>query len=936
LGPEETESEGGEEEVPPGLATPTRSGSGHGCDDCEHVVCGSCEEVLLTPAKKRTRCDECGRKRLNRLAPCECESTSPSQASTVPESLYSDSPDFATLSESASSLGSSGESRARLPEVPDELSSAKQLARLLRAEGVKLVDADAAYAILRAESLVKMSLIHRQEERPAGFPLGAWTALRDVATGPSLAELWDADLVQDTPVTLDLTPLPPVHPDHPYAPFLTPRAGFVTMDGRASMLFHRLPEKATNAEEAVKALRARMDSEAQNLTVLLAVSGAGKTRTLLECLCSRHGIYFDFDSASPLCQEDCREFLRLCRLMGGADATELTQLATRWTSLLILSRLYLLDYLRRGRGRAGGIELTPKQWTIAQVQRENGALFARIFERFLSTRSSHLDTLHFVNGRVAAAQAAAPARSRRQGATSDRLPFPVAIDEIMFLLDESTVRFASGSRSADSLRSAFTPVCQVLHSDIKGVHTLLAGTSIRTRRALAQLRSAIAKPQVPFEDLYFTSFSRFVDATAVRNYMNNINAADKETGKVPVGGCDAELRQLVGRPRFAARSLEILLDRATSDTPATLPASQADAMRDAIRTVIEEQCRPSTPSEHRTLYDSLAGIVAKTGTAGREYVSHFEVLSNLIMAYVLLGDKLCFSTSDHQEYVDGNICHLTEDGEGVRVLESLVVSATVALFKRERLDATLSLVGIIAKAFLPGSSRGYLVEMLLPAACRTLLTKTADVRAHRLFRKPLYDGTLPDWFRGPITLADPFRRCFASLHRYLDLRVNEGDFVLPETAAGPDLAFKFKVGNSTRLCLLQSKYYSGGLPRGEQDHAMATTDPSTLYCYTSSKGGRLATCEQRKVGVRVAKIADDKYARQSGCLRILFVLTHAQQPRAAKNGPSNPIPRRSTTMGSDVVLVIDQTNLHHFLPEYADTLLSLLSKGACQSTQASQ
>ena len=95
--------------------------------------------------------------------------------------------------------------------------------------------------------------------------------------------------------------------------------------------------------------------------------------------------------------------------------------------------------------------------------------------------------------------------------------------------------------------------------------------------------------------------------------------------------------------------------------------------------------------------------------------------------------------------------------------------------------------------------------------------------------------------------------------------------------------------------------------------------------------------DQERLVERVsAKIADDKYARQSGCLRILFVLTHAQQPRAAKNGPSNPIPRRSTTMGSDVVLVIDQTNLHHFLPEYADTLLSLLSKGACQSTQASQ
>jgi hypothetical protein len=173
--------------------------------------------------------------------------------------------------------------------------------------------------------------------------------------------------------------------------------------------------------------------EEDDIKVFLAVSGAGKTRTLLELLYSRYGYYFVMSSSSSFGSQDLRTCMTYCEAKSG-DLIEVD----RAIRLLLFVRTSVCKLLIEN-----GIT-EPKQILLAQIHPVDFFgldLFAVLYSDILNVNLS-----------------------QRFVASSNPFPF-IAIDEIQISLEGLNLFRLPVSKSA---RPFFSPLVYYIKHNFRG------------------------------------------------------------------------------------------------------------------------------------------------------------------------------------------------------------------------------------------------------------------------------------------------------------------------------------------------------------------------------------------------------------------------------------------------------------------------------------
>ncbi|XP_024537704.1 uncharacterized protein LOC112348768 isoform X2 [Selaginella moellendorffii] len=547
-----------------------------------------------------------------------------------------------------------------------------------------------------------------------------------------------------------------------------------------------------------------LDSKGPVVSVV-GTSGSGKTRTLLELLCSRIGLYFVADMQGNFGFEDLT-LLRSLVLEGVAYDVR-AALAQSVVRASVLARLFLLK-------RCLEVKFSAREWLLLQLL---GSQFVQvdICRDLTGSLLVKLEALGVVRRQETLEEEINEQWQQVIGMATDVV---VVLDEAQALFELHKDQFKPFGGGTGT-RSSFHQVYEALSRPSRGVTAklLLSATCLAGYKETEVFSPAIAKQLL--RGPAFCSFGKFRDTGDMYKYMKNFVAVDDTV--------DEELLQrFVGRYRPLALVLEDFLEKQRS-------------LNESLKSVRSMLTKEDWEGSYVTVLKRI-----QVQIHGVELIQLCRMIC-LTIQYV--GKYYC-TRKEEVELIHHGLAYLDavdvdkgEFGLEGTIEEPLVLEALEYYFREDN-----ALLHIMNRLNSP--SAGFNLEIAAADALCSFLS------AGKFSNHPIFEGAtaLPDIFCQQLRLwsADSLRLVCSTkgMTSYLAGGVGTAKVLHPEFLAGPDLVIPLKTEDNKELILFAQFRLLNFLDKKKFEQGVSTTNPE--FIFRSRKAAKLRAEFKEEVGNR--------------------------------------------------------------------------------------
>ncbi|GBC13356.2 hypothetical protein GLOIN_2v1737241 [Rhizophagus irregularis DAOM 181602=DAOM 197198] len=486
-------------------------------------------------------------------------------------------------------------------------------------------------------------------------------------------------------------------------------------------------------------------SQIKEIMIVLGTSGSGKTRTLIELLCKKYGIYFTGLVKENPGSGDLRMMIDhiFPRLKESLPKNDLY--ATRYSKCLLFARIYTLNYILENYGK-----INPCNWAILQLCPTvffKGDIFETITLEFRKVPEYFLDVeIRKLISNILA--------------IVNQETLPVILDEAQELIDRFQNKFTS-TTDKDKSRPLYSLVIRAF--TISGICVIPSGTGLTMKSVLDIGSHTLKGATWNHEDLIVIK-NEFGSTKMLRNFLSKFG--------FPFDDHQDIMWWFVGRVRFATTFVEEWLNNnyGIDELFAKFKGYYTDP--DSNKSIMVKIV-------NRTNNDTIRQGIRNNLKEGE---SEVDILSLLERAVI-------------KNWFDGLNSIIVEKESALELFEY-----GVALLHREK-DSKLQI--IISEPLV--IDMGILWELLIPNAIIKLFQ---DEGVRDIFKKPLpyNDWKIYEPPNGSLSVLATRSTSDYTLPNFLENPVSP--FFYPENVAGPDVVTVMCPVDSDKkyLVLIQAKF----------------------------------------------------------------------------------------------------------------------------------
>ncbi|CAB5365005.1 unnamed protein product [Rhizophagus irregularis] len=487
-------------------------------------------------------------------------------------------------------------------------------------------------------------------------------------------------------------------------------------------------------------------SQIKEIMIVLGTSGSGKTRTLIELLCKKYGIYFTGLVKENPGSGDLRMMIDhiFPRLKESLPKNDLY--ATRYSKCLLFARIYTLNYILENYGK-----INPCNWAILQLCPTvffDYDIFEEITSEFRKISEQYLDE----NLRKLIRNISLLVNQKR---------LPVILDEAQELIDRFQNKFTS-TTDKDKSRPLYSLVIRAF--TISGICVIPSGTGLTMKSVLDITGSHAMKGATWNNEDLIVIKNEFGSTKMLRNFLSKFG--------FPFDDHQDIMRWFVGRVRFATTFVEEWLNNnyGIDELFAKFKGYYTDP--DSNKSIMVKIV-------NRTNNDTIRQGIRNNLKEGE---SEVDILSLLERAVI-------------KNWFDGLNSIIVEKESALELFEY-----GVALLHREK-DSKLQI--IISEPLV--IDMGILWELLIPNAIIKLFQ---DEGVRDIFKNPLpyNDWKIYEPPNGSLSVLATRSTSDYTLPNFLENPVSP--FFYPENVAGPDVVTVMCPVDSDKkyLVLIQAKF----------------------------------------------------------------------------------------------------------------------------------
>lgn len=663
-----------------------------------------------------------------------------------------------------------------------------------------------------------------------------------------------------------------------------------------SLLLYNL-EKESHAEDILL----HIDRNKGRMQGLYGTSGAGKTRSVLEYLSRKLGLYFVASTKNDAGSNDLGQVIRQFEVNNVRRKTngysqdhqhyqDLSEMNYETMQIYLWMMVFVRNLVYAAVKKQAGDSLTAYQWLLIQLYPMK-ALHDDIFATVTTAAITAYDESNCEDISAYKALSNSPEKWN-----------VVVVDESQVLLEQSEQYFLSSQKVPElsntmelkiqkRQRSAFSAVLRGLETlaltyfNDHG-HPVFAGTGMSTDDFEETASSVIAKGiGSRSEKSIFKNF-RPLDEKLVRKYLYAmLNLEEKDIDEAVIQHVCKWLR---GRPRWTASFLEAYLARKEKPesrrTRGTFSTTSAKLMEALDRYLANYTTNPD--SDRRGSYNPEKGSPFVAIRNARLKYAEYDLgatLQRAVFQFAVGGNAAIFEENEKHLVREGLAAiRVSEDGSLTVLDEPIMVEAGINYFSLDQ-----SALKNLKDQELGGHGEAF-EKLILPAIQRNFTTVLNQTHPN--------DEVLPLYHVSTVSaygvLAESCKKSIEKTIVWLERATSnlqfEGQvppFCYPDDHFGPDLVFLLwdEAYKKYLVCLSQAKFRENF----NQSEALRSITPSLLYQENRGrKNGTLDRQSAKLKGEMIQRWEDVKprvVGNDTGCL-LLMVQYPSYQKETAKPG----------------------------------------------------
>lgn len=617
------------------------------------------------------------------------------------------------------------------------------------------------------------------------------------------------------------------------------------------------------------------------LATLIGVSGCGKTRTIMETLSARFGLYFIVSTGG---NGGSRDMERMLTDLDEAlrKGTDNESIGKHYLQALLLSRLLALHYVITHAPESHAH--LPYLWALFQYRpgltlptNTGTEVFTMLYSRVVQYSSKSIeDALASLLEHI----------YKKIGLVY------VVSDESQLLFERCVGKFTGITHFEQ--RSVFSKLVPIWTASTQTL-LVLAGTGLRLRKSLKFAASGMLKPEAELEKYTIVDFGLFDTVEEMQEYLLCYFPSSPNM-----------IREIFSYLKGRRRTAAFFATRILSST------KQFDSPDALLRSVLDEVVSFATSCENQRDKQSMQNSLWELYNEKRpafigKAQSNLEIIYRLTTSYYLFGGTFTFESREVLSLVAQGLCPIARNDTGALsgcIAEPLVAWASYLFFASAGRPVEDAIKGYMSTTKLNPTASGLFVEhYLIPSVLKYFSKEgfTLDKTSYfqRNFCINIEKKEFPEWLIGA-TLHTPNYGAnmkanwvgYAGMGITFDSYLEDPtvDVFVPSSIVRKDAICRVQSAKSEEHLAFMEWKFRQSITSTVATEAIYTTSYSSIY----TNRDRSLRPEHSNKRRRTMQTIETKYNGKNGCLRIVFLYPEA---------PKDITPQ---IIDNDVIIILDK------------------------------